>query len=417
MKKKILFANNSHILITKYGGYSKQLYYLFHIFKEFGFELYYLFCAFKIHSNENHTRLYSYSELKTIYEESDFSPDIRVLDDEILKEISYFSIQNEEHIVDVNRVNEIIDKYKIDTFFFLGDAFLFGYNKINSQIMVKSYYWYPCHYFPLCKLDINGMNCFSNILSLSPSIKYELEKIFPYKQIYYLPHIVEKINISKTKSEIREKWNISMDKKIILIIAQLGDGGNVNTITNRKAIDVHLIAFQQLNEKYSDTHLFLHTLANKYSPDYPLESLFKHLKLNNDNFTWNKKKLDELDLHELYKMSDIYLCCSKGEGFGVPILEAQHYDLDVITNNFLSMSEHNFQNNTIMPSTKERHYNLDSDWIMTSSDNLFNKLEEIYLDKNQQKIKKSIWISQHLTEYNNIKQKIYNIINNDIFNK
>lgn len=417
MKKKILFANNSHILITKYGGYSKQLYYLFHIFKEFGFELYYLFCAFKIHSNENHTRLYSYSELKTIYEESDFSPDITVLDDEILKEISYFSIQNEEHIVDVNRVNEIIDKYKIDTFFFLGDAFLFGYNKINSQIIVPSYYWYPCHYFPLCKLDINGMNCFSNLLSLSPSIKYELEKIFPYKQIYYLPHIVEKINISKTKSEIREKWNIGMDKKVILIIAQLGDGGNVNTIMNRKAIDVHLIAFQQLNEKYSDTHLFLHTLANKYSPDYPLESLFKHLKLNNDNFTWNKKKLDELDLHELYKMSDIYLCCSKGEGFGVPILEAQHYDLDVITNNFLSMTEHNFQNNTIMPSTKERHYNLDSDWIMTSSDNLFNKLEEIYLDKNQQKIKKSIWISQHLTEYNNIKQKIYNIINNDIFNK
>jgi hypothetical protein len=417
MKKKILFANNSHILITKYGGYSKQLYYLFHIFKEFGFELYYLFCAFKIHSNENHTRLYSYSELKTIYEESDFSPDITVLDDEILKEISYFSIQNEEHIVHVNRVNEIIDKYKIDTFFFLGDAFLFGYNKINSQIIVPSYYWYPCHYFPLCKLDINGMNCFSNLLSLSPSIKYELEKIFPYKQIYYLPHIVEKINISKTKSEIREKWNIGMDKKVILIIAQLGDGGNVNTIMNRKAIDVHLIAFQQLNEKYSDTHLFLHTLANKYSPDYPLESLFKHLKLNNDNFTWNKKKLDELDLHELYKMSDIYLCCSKGEGFGVPILEAQHYDLDVITNNFLSMTEHNFQNNTIMPSTKERHYNLDSDWIMTSSDNLFNKLEEIYLDKNQQKIKKSIWISQHLTEYNNIKQKIYNIINNDIFNK
>jgi len=417
MKKKILFANNSHILITKYGGYSKQLYYLFHIFKEFGFELYYLFCAFKIHSNENHTRLYSYSELKTIYEESDFSPDITVLDDEILKEISYFSIQNEEHIVDVNRVNEIIDKYKIDTFFFLGDAFLFGYNKINSQIIVPSYYWYPCHYFPLCKLDINGMNCFSNLLSLSPSIKYELEKIFPYKQIYYLPHIVEKINISKTKSEIREKWNIGMDKKVILIIAQLGDGGNVNTIMNRKAIDVHLIAFQQLNEKYSDTHLFLHTLANKYSPDYPLESLFKHLKLNNDNFTWNKKKLDELDLHELYKMSDIYLCCSKGEGFGVPILEAQHYDLDVITNNFLSMTEHNFQNNTIMPSTKERHYNLDSDWIMTSSQNLFNKLEEIYLDKNQQKIKKSIWISQHLTEYNNIKQKIYNIINNDIFNK
>jgi hypothetical protein len=208
-----------------------------------------------------------------------------------------------------------------------------------------------------------------------------------------------------------------MDKKVILIIAQLGDGGNVNTITNRKAIDVHLIAFQQLNEKYSDTHLFLHTLANKYSPDYPLESLFKHLKLNNGNFTWNKKKLDELDLHELYRMSDIYVCCSKGEGFGVPILEAQHYDLDVITNNFLSMSEHNFQNNTIMPSTKERHYNLDSDWIMTSSQNLFNKLEEIYLKRNQQKIKKSNWISQNLTDYNNIKQKIYNIVNNDIFNK
>lgn len=417
MKKKILFTNNSHILITKYGGYSKQLFYLFNMFKEFGYEIYHLFYAFKIHSNEHHSTLYSYYDLKKIYETSNFSADIKVLDDEILKEISYFSMQNEGNVVDLNVVNEIIDKYKIDIFFCLGDAFVFGYNKINSQIMVPSYYWYPCHYFPLCKLDINGMNCFSNIISLSPSIKYELEKIFPYKQIHYLPHIVEKINIHKTKAEIREKWNIGMDKKVILIVAQLGDGGNVNTITNRKAIDVHLIAFQQLNEKYNDTYLFLHTLANKYTPDYPLDSLLKHLKLNAENFKWNKNKLQELELHELYKMSDIYVCCSKGEGFGVPILEAQHYDLDVITNNFLSMTEHNFQNNTIMPSTKERHYNLDSDWIMTSSDNLFNKLEEIYLHRNQQKIKKSNWISENLTDYNNIKQKLYNIVNNDIFNK
>jgi hypothetical protein len=44
-------------------------------------------------------------------------------------------------------------------------------------------------------------------------------------------------------------------------------------------------------------------------------------------------------------------------------------------------------------------------------------LEEIYLKRNQQKIKKSNWISQNLTDYNNIKQKIYNIVNNDIFNK
>jgi hypothetical protein len=417
MKKKILFTNNSHILITKYGGYSKQLFYLFNIFKEFGYEIYHLFYAFKIDSNDDHTKLYSYFDLKSLYERCNFSSDVEVLDDEMLKEISYFSIQNEGNIVDINLINEIIDKYKIDMFFCLGDAFVFGYNKINSQIIVPSYYWYPCHYFPLCKLDINGMNCFSNILSLSPSIKYELEKIFPYKQIYYLPHIVEKVHIYKSKAEIREKWNISMDKKIILIIAQLGDGGTVYSITNRKAIDVHLIAFQQLNEKYRDTHLFLHTLANKFTPDYPLETLLNQLKLSNENFTWSKEKLQELELHELYKMSDIYVCCSKAEGFGVPILEAQHYDLDVITNNFLSMSEHNFQNNTIMPSTKERHYHLDSDWIMTSSDNLFNKLEEVYLHRNEQKIKKSNWISENLTDYKNIKQKLYNILNNDMFNK
>jgi hypothetical protein len=417
MKKKILFTNNSHILITKYGGYSKQLFYLFNIFKEFGYEIYHLFYAFKIDSNDDHTKLYSYFDLKSLYERCNFSSDVEVLDDEMLKEISYFSIQNEGNIVDINLINEIIDKYKIDMFFCLGDAFVFGYNKINSQIIVPSYYWYPCHYFPLCKLDINGMNCFSNILSLSPSIKYELEKIFPYKQIYYLPHIVEKVHIYKSKAEIREKWNISMDKKIILIIAQLGDGGTVYSITNRKAIDVHLIAFQQLNEKYRDTHLFLHTLANKFTPDYPLETLLNQLKLSNENFTWSKEKLQELELHELYKMSDIYVCCSKAEGFGVPILEAQHYDLDIITNNFLSMSEHNFQNNTIMPSTKERHYHLDSDWIMTSSDNLFNKLEEVYLHRNEQKIKKSNWISENLTDYKNIKQKLYNILNNDMFNK
>lgn len=410
---KVLITNNSHIHLSKSGGYSKQLHYLFNIFKEFDYEIYYLMYNFKFNNNESYLKMYKYDDLKNIYLCSDIN-DVKLLDDEILKNIFYLSIQNEDRIVDENHINNIIDLYNINIFFCLGDAFVFEKNKENAY-KVPSYYWYPCHFYPFSKCDFNGLNSFSNILSLSPSIKMALEQQFPSKKIYYLPHIVMNQEIKLTKPEIKKKWNIPNDKYVVLLVCHLFHEQIDNYIVNRKSIDTQLIAFKKFNEKYNNSILFIHSIKDKYTITHPMEELISTLGFKDDNFLWNKDTLNEEQLHELYEMSDIFLSCSKGEGFGVPILEAQKYNTNIITNNFCSMKEHNFQDNVVEVSTYSIHYGISANWVISSSENIFNMMEKLYLninEQNKEKQNRSKWIVNELTNYTNIKKRIYTILHN-----
>ena len=456
--KKILITNNAQMHLSTAGGYSKQLYYLFKIFKEFGYQIYYLMYAFKIYNDESYLKTYTYDELNEIYKKSEYK-NIELLDDEIIKELLYLSCQSEERNIDAIVINNISDCYNIDVFFCLGDALVFSNNKEN-EYKVPSYYWYPCHFYPFSNHDYNGLNSFSNILSLSPSIKIALEQTFPDKKIYYLPHIVEDQEIILSKAEIKQKWNIHVDKYIVLIVCNLNHEQLDNYVVNRKSIDTQLIAFKNFNDKYKNSLLFVHSIKDKYTQVYPLEKLIQKLEFTNENFIWNKNILNELELHELYEMSDILLNCTKAEGFGVPILEAQKYNINAVTNNFCSMKEHNFQDNIADISNYSIHYGLYANWTIPSSDNIFKTMEQIYLyprrlepaprrgaivqtvtgnlveesngvpfeffngvndssdkvdnnkNKNRAKQNRSKWIVNELTNYTNIKNKLYKIIDN-----
>jgi hypothetical protein len=415
--KKVLITNNAQIYLSTAGGYSKQIYYLFNIFKQLGYEIHYLMYAFNIDNNESHTKQYTYYDFQELYRISSEYNDIQLIDDDLLKEVIYYSVQekqNQERLVDAKIVNDIVEKYNIDLFLCLGDAFVFRENKENAY-NVPSYYWYPCHYYPFCNYDCLGINSFSNILSLSPSLKIALEQQFPNKNVYYLPHVVEKPEIKLNKDEIRKKWNIPTEKHVVLLVCGLFHEQQDTYIVNRKSIDTQLIAFKKFNEKYTNTLLFLHSVKDKYTKIYPLEDLIEKLVLNNKNFIWNKKLLDEIELHELYEMADTFLNCTKGEGFGVPILEAQSHNINIVTNNFCSMREHNFQDNIAEISSVSIHYGLSGNWAMPSSENIFNILEELYLngsEKNKIKQNRAKWIVNELTSYNNIKNKLEKIIQN-----
>ena len=412
--KKILITNNSHVHMSLNGGYAKQIYYLFKMFREFGFELHYLFYVFNISNNESFLKQYTYSDFEMLRDSN--GNKIELINDELLKSVKYYSAQDEDRTVESKKINDIIQKYDIDMFLCLGDAFVFRNNKENSYC-VPSYYWFPCHYFPFCNYDYQGINSFSNILSLSPSLKLELEKQFPNKNVYYLPHIVECPILKLNKNDIRQKWNIPNDKYVVLIICNLFHEQQDSYVINRKSIDTQIIAFNKFNEKYSNSLLFLHSATEKGVTIYPIDELIEKLKFTKENFIWNKKGLNEIELHELYEMSDTFLNCTKGEGFGVPILEAQTHNINVITNNFTSMKEHNFQDNIVEPSTISIHYSLHGNWISPSTDNLKNIIEKLYLnsfEKNKKNQNRSKWITNEITSYNNIKNKLYKIIKHKI---
>jgi len=412
--KKVLITNNSHVHMSINSGYAKQIYYLFKIFRDIGFELHYLLYVYNITNNESYLKQYTYYDLENL---RDFKGEnVKLINDDLLKSVKYYSCQDDERIVESKKINDIIQTYNIDLFLCLGDAFVFRNNKENVYC-VPSYYWYPCHYYPFCEYDYQGINSFSNILSLSPSLKIALEKQFPNKNVYYLPHVVETPVIQLNKYEIRNKWNIENDKHVILLVCNLYHEQQDTYVINRKSIDTQLIAFKKFNEKYKNSLLFVHSVVYDGVKSYPLDELAEKLQFTKENFIWNKDSLNEIELHELYEMSDTFLNCTKGEGFGVPILEAQTHNINVITNNFTSMKEHNFQDNIAEPSTISIHYGLNGNWILPSSENIKNIMEELYLnssEKNKKNQNRSKWITNEITSYNNIKNKLYKIIQEKI---
>lgn len=400
---RILLANNVQIISNNYGGYGKQLHYLIKLFAEYGYDICYFISKCKIDNSEPYNKPYSYEEITHYYKKND----IKFIENDVLKQITYFSAQQDDkNEINVSDINIIINENNIDLFFFLGDVFVFYVNK-NIKINVPSYCWFPCHYYPFSQYDILGLTIFDNIICLSPSIKLILEEKFSTKNVFYLPHINQEIDIKLSKTEIRAKWNIDKNRFVVTIISQIV----YTDVCNRKAIDVQLIAFSEFNKKHPNSFLFFHS-SSRPEDRAILENLIQLLNLNEKNFFWNDNNVfSEKDLAELYILSDVILNCSKSEGFGVPIIEAQQYGTNVITNDFLSMAEHNFQNNIVEISSITHHYSLNGDWTMPSSHNIVDKLEELYSNNNESTIKRAKWISRKLSSYENVKNHLFKIMN------
>ena len=402
--KRVLLSSFPCIIRTKSTGYSKQIHYLIKIFKEFGYKIFYLSYANLIDNNSNYTRVYSYAEVCNSY----INYNTNYMNDEYLYDVEYLYMRTTNAVSD--KINDIINRYDIQLYFNLGDARFFSYS--NCKFNVPSYHWNPAHFYPITPDEHSSMKLFENIISLTPSLKIVFDKEFPDKNVFYLPHITEKMNIQLSKSEIRTKWGLSNNKFIMSIVTNLVDRKYM--FLNRKAMDAQLIAFKQFNDKYNCGFLYIHT--NTYTePDgyYPLTSLLKCLNLPSESFYWNIGTKTETEIHELYKLSDVFLNCSKAEGFGVPIVEAQNYNVNVITTDYLAMAEYNFQQNLVNVSTEHWDYGLGGKFAMPSSESIFNILEKTYLEceLNRTKIQRAQWIVNQLTSYDVVKNELYNIIN------
>jgi len=397
MTSKILFINNSKCFITDYGGYSTQMHYLLQLFQHHYQKIFYFTACFQLNNHLPADHCYTWEELR------DYSRTICPLDflsHDYLSSVLYFSHQSNDPTLSIHIINHIIEKYEINVLFFLGDVFLFR-NDTDvpfSPTLQKSICWYPCHYSPLSEMDRRGLQRFDTIVALCPSVKTMLEEQFSTrKQIHYIPHIYEPcVTMGKEKvAFFREKWGVSKEAFVVFCNASLYE------TTNRKAIDCQLIAFANVYRQYPERKmLFLLHSAAQFSniviceQQFPIHPLMKALSLPSEAFRWNTRVLSKSDVAELYVLSDVVLCCSKSEGFGIPILEAQTYRTPVITTRFLSMKDHNWIPELICdPSSSTLNVQQEGYWAFPSSTAIAETIKKILchpldsstLDEMQQK--------------------------------
>jgi glycosyltransferase involved in cell wall biosynthesis len=161
---------------------------------------------------------------------------------------------------------------------------------------------------------------------------------------YYVPHGVDtKMFAPGDKIQARAKLKLPQDVFLVgMVAANKG-------YPPRKAFFENIKAFAQLHKKHPDTVLYLHTMPggqnSMQNSEVNLPEFCEHLGLKSGRDFWFAHPYqlslgypDEA-MVDLYNAMDVHLLVSMGEGFGIPILEAQSCGTPVIVGDWTAMSE------------------------------------------------------------------------------
>jgi glycosyltransferase involved in cell wall biosynthesis len=158
--------------------------------------------------------------------------------------------------------------------------------------------------------------------------------------VRYVPHCVDTARFSPgSQSEARDALGWPSDRFIFGMVA-----ANKGT-PSRKSYPQQLEAFARFSRKHTDALLYLHT--NQGVDDgmggVNLPELVEHLGIT-DRVRWCDTYSQIVGFPDdymanVYRAMDCLLSVSMGEGFGIPIMEAQACGTPVLVGDWTSMSE------------------------------------------------------------------------------
>lgn len=152
----------------------------------------------------------------------------------------------------------------------------------------------------------------------------------------YIPHAVDtKIYYplpEKERNELRVKWGLQ-DKFVV---------GSVYRNQGRKMPDRMFKAFALFAKKCPNAVLFCHSDPLDGAAVFDSFSLIRRYGIENRVIFSGMKYYRGFDykkMNEVYNLMDVFFLSTSGEGFGVPIIEAQACGIPVLVTNYTTTSE------------------------------------------------------------------------------
>lgn len=112
----------------------------------------------------------------------------------------------------------------------------------------------------------------------------------------------------------------------------------------RKAFDQQLLAFSRFRARHPDSFLAVHTAPGGPAPAVNLTGLCNQLGITGcvsfpDSYLYDTGQVSTAQMAAWYRGCDVISLASRGEGFGVPLIEAQACGTPVICTDASAMSE------------------------------------------------------------------------------
>jgi len=267
--------------------------------------------------------------------------------------------------------------FKADITITLLDAWIF-----EPTLFVHGMRWVP--WFPIDMQPIPPLVLKRTATSYQPIVysRYgEREALRAGLDVLYVPHGVDtKVFAQMHEAKAREYTHLPTDKFIVGMVA-----ANKGNSPSRKAFEPSLRAFRDFHRKHPDTLLYLHTQMSDEDQGINLPELLGvlGLQLGRDVLCVNdydfRLGLPPEYVAALYNSMDVLLACSMGEGFGVPILEAQACGTPVITGDWSAMPEITWRGAMVDRRGAEPFYTgLASYYMQPRADAIADALEQVY---------------------------------------
>jgi len=176
--------------------------------------------------------------------------------------------------------------------------------------------------------------------------------------------------------QVTEKFGQDMDTFVVGMV------GRNDFHPSRKCIPEMMVAFAKFHEQVPNSIFYMHTMVGEARAGIHLNSLAEELGIgdavilcNQDEIFWG---FSDQYMVEAYNQMDVLLNTSLGEGFGLPIMEAQSCGVPVIATNWSSMPELVSNAGGWMVDGQKFRTPSRSWWKMPNIDNIYRSIVSAY---------------------------------------
>lgn len=211
-------------------------------------------------------------------------------------------------------------------------------------------------------------------------------------EVRYAPHAVDDV-FRPVATEFRDAIEVPSDAYLVGIVA----ANNGTVVYDRKGFGDMAHAAALFMEQRTDAYLYLHTIQKTFDgADLPRLLAAKGIPADRvrwaDQYLLKKQSITDEHMAQIYSSFDVLLATSRGEGFGLPVIEAQACGTPVIASDWTAQaelvgekwSEERGSGNRRTPSgwlvkvDPDWDYRHGADWGKPSIGSILHALEEAY---------------------------------------
>ena len=215
-----------------------------------------------------------------------------------------------------------------------------------------------------------------------------LEAAVERDRLFYAPHSFNPAIFNPTPSDVRAELGIPEDAHLTMI-----NSANKGVSPVRKSWGEMLTAWAKWAKNRDDAYLYIHSdvfgLANGVKLQPLLEAVGASVNRVRivPQFEY-RMGIPAETVAKLYSAADVFLMASKGEGFGVPLIESQACGTPVITTDWTAMTE--LCGSGWLVDGQEEYDPLQGGWWKTPSvPQIIKALEASYAQKKDAKARKA----------------------------